>query len=264
MRLTDLKPYFTVKSSPFRAQPLSAIKPLAAEDVMVIFAPISLSAVLPTALLSRHERQRCEQFRFLEDRQRFLTCHAIKRVAIGQIMSIPPQELAFCTDSRRKPKLRDNAMFFNLSHSGKWIAVALCANREIGVDVQSTPHNGIELPWGMLRHPDECCSYDMTSFLRIWTLKEAASKCCGKGLTLDFTTLYTQNAGPTGYQCLAGIYRWYACHFKLACGTAISVAAESAWRRLRLVRISQPFTHIIDKTVGRPLAAHQIVCERRR
>lgn len=83
-----------------------------------------------------------------------------------------------------KPALKDGAAFFNVSHSGDRLAIAL-SDREIGVDMEQYGRPISDrlrryclTAEELARTPPE----DARSFIKIWTAKESYIKLYGTGL----------------------------------------------------------------------------------
>lgn len=88
-------------------------------------------------------------------------------------------------------------IFFNLSHSGNYLAGAF-SDREIGLDIQTTspPHGDVLRIARRFFTPDE---YELLAavkdpenqlilFFRLWSIKEAYLKYCGCGLRADLNS----------------------------------------------------------------------------
>lgn len=96
-------------------------------------------------------------------------------------------EYAVRYSDNRKPVLEsDKGLFFNISHSDDFVALAL-SDKEVGCDIQEIrPYN----PKVALRH---YCENEMKliesssdkddAFIRMWALKESILKFTGKGLS---------------------------------------------------------------------------------
>jgi 4'-phosphopantetheinyl transferase len=126
--------------------------------------------------------------RILPDRRRirWTRSRGILRALLGRYLDCDPRTLRFVPGPHGKPALhREQGQWttdlrFNLSHSGEILLLAVTAGREVGVDVECARP----------RHTPE--------LLRAWTLREAAVKCLGTGLT-------SAPANPSGGQWSTGL-----------------------------------------------------------
>ncbi len=146
------------------------------------------------ALLDAAERTRAARFRFQEDRDRFVAAHGLARSVLGRALGSDPRRLAFGEGAHGKPFLLGGATLrFNLSHSGDWVAVALCEAHDVGVDVElARPHlDVLSLARSVFTEAerDALGALDaagrLSAFYRLWARKEAAMKAWGVGLSLD-------------------------------------------------------------------------------
>lgn len=145
-------------------------------------------------------------------------------------------------DARGKPRLLEPVLHFNLSHSGGWVAMVLCLNAEVGIDVEQARLSAVNLPWPTILHPDELGLRDTASFLKIWTLKEAVSKCCGEGLMLEFTRLRLRPDPQTDFRCDDGQRHWHAWYGMLDVDTHLAIASTSAWSRQRWLQVAGDYS----------------------
>ena len=111
------------------------------DEVRVVLASMPADEVALRAwdgLLSPDERARAEQFRVRESRCQFVFGRALLRQLLGSCLNIEPSALAFSYQPRGKPFLSQSGLRddlrFNLSHSGRMVAVALARGRAVGVD----------------------------------------------------------------------------------------------------------------------------------
>lgn len=96
--------------------------------------------------------------------------HGALRGVLSRYLGGDPAAIELRLGERGKPMLADPdpALRFNLSHSGGLVLIALCRDREVGVDVQRMRRRrGRERPAG---------------FYAEWTRREAIAKCHGVGL----------------------------------------------------------------------------------
>jgi 4'-phosphopantetheinyl transferase len=150
-------------------------------------------------LLSSDERQRYERFLFPEDRERFLVAHAATRMILSRYTGQAPGDLEFTFTAQGRPELRQPnpagpRIRHNLSHTRGLIAIAVCLERDVGIDVESLERGSatdvMQLAERFFASPEvetlarEPADRRRRTFLEIWTLKEAYIKARGLGLTL--------------------------------------------------------------------------------
>lgn len=143
------------------------------------------------AVLDEAERARAQRFAFDELRRRFRQSHAFLRRALGEVLGVAPASLRFSIGDAGRPYLAGGGPDFNLSHSGRWAAVAISPRGRVGIDVEVVrPMTDL---WGVARSvftPAECEvlvplaeAQRLAPFFRGWTRKEALLKASGLGIT---------------------------------------------------------------------------------
>lgn len=108
---------------------------------------------------------------------------------LSAALSCAPTELSFRKGERGKPYLSSHpSLFFNLSHSGQWIVLAL-SNREVGIDVERLHRRNFRAIVRRFFHPAEIAFFDSVEekdlqerFITHWTYKEAYLKLLGTGI----------------------------------------------------------------------------------
>lgn len=92
------------------------------------------------ALLSKDEAVRCARFFREQDRRRFAVSRAVLRVLLAERMDCAPAEIVFAAGPYGKLSVvagdAAEAPFFNLSHSGDFVLIALSELGEVGVDIE--------------------------------------------------------------------------------------------------------------------------------
>lgn len=90
-----------------------------------------------------------------------------------------------------KPYLRNNELYFNLSHSGKYIVCAV-SNYEVGIDIEKIRPKSDLVINKCFTKEEQNIVYDDNTFTHIWTLKESYIKQIGTGLKtkLDSFSVY--------------------------------------------------------------------------
>lgn len=143
-----------------------------------------------TRALSDDERDRAAAFRRRRDAIRFVVAHAALRDVLGRYLDVEPDRIRFERGPHGKPRLSDDRVRFNLSHSGDLALCAVTRHREVGVDVEQIAPELADLrvaeaefsesEIAALRAlPDDARPAE---FLALWTRKEAALKATGDGL----------------------------------------------------------------------------------
>lgn len=139
------------------------------------------------AFLSDDEQARAERFRIERVRERYIVSRGVLRSLLGQYLSCDPESLRFVYGANGKPALDDATLRFNLSHSDDLMLLAVCADREVGIDVEHihpiANMNGIAVRF--FSAPEAAQFYALsdaekvTAFFNIWTRKEAFVKARG-------------------------------------------------------------------------------------
>jgi 4'-phosphopantetheinyl transferase len=170
-------------------------------------------------VLSQAEQARGLRFIRHHDRRRFVVCRGTVRMILGQLLDIPAEDIVFRSASGGKPVLdldehsdgpESSAVLprFNVTHSGDVALLALCRDRELGIDIerQRTISEAARIVESYFT-PAECAQFLSlpesirdVAFLRGWTRKEAILKAQGvglAGLATSFETMFgTAVLGP--------------------------------------------------------------------
>ncbi|MCE3294305.1 MAG: cereulide biosynthesis operon crsT, crsX, grsA and grsB s [Crocinitomicaceae bacterium] len=153
-------------------------------DLHIVYASIreisgdKLQAVFEK--LTEEEQRKCSAYHRESDRQAFL----IGRLLIERFVYSDLQAISYSVYG--KPFI-PGAPFFNLSHSGDYVVLAISEN-EVGVDIEFMGEVAYdELSKFFTPAEQELIRssvHPRYEFYRIWTAKEALLKCTGKGLGL--------------------------------------------------------------------------------
>jgi 4'-phosphopantetheinyl transferase len=156
-------------------------------------AALSGRARALAAHLSDAERARVSAMREVVAAERFAGGRAMLRTLLAAALSADPRSLRLTFGAYGKPALDEaahgGAPRFNLAHSAEVVAVALCADADVGVDVERRRALR-DLPRLIERAltPAERALYAALAvdgagpdeaFLRAWTVKEARLKALG-------------------------------------------------------------------------------------
>lgn len=164
--------------------------------------PVDEDLAYAMTLLSDAERQRCAAFYFEKHRTEYALSHAILRLVLSEYAPVKPQEWRFVTGEWGKPEIDgpalDPPLWFNLSHTGGFVACVAGRVRELGVDVENlsrmtscdeiAKHSFAAAEFEYLRNLPPALQHE--AFFRIWTLKEAYIKAVGKGLSIPLDSFH--------------------------------------------------------------------------
>lgn len=181
------------------------IIPPDADVIDVCIAPCRALSCSPQELasLSQDELDRGYSLRMDSKRHAYFSSRILLRQALSAYLNYPAEKLSFKIGSHGKPYLGSPArsdsgsfrpaMYFNLSHSGDYIAIAFSSAAPIGIDIEkSREHFRGESLVRRFFHPDEFTEYknlpkcDQQEFVfRRWTIREAFLKGLGDGLSIS-------------------------------------------------------------------------------
>lgn len=125
----------------------------------------------------------------LEGAQRPAFRGALRQV-LARYLDQEPGEIELAVDGHGKPRLAGEQLHFNLSHSGALALIAICHDREVGVDVEwiKPGRDLIALAERALAPADAAAVRGAAEaerealFYWHWTCHEARLKCLGIGL----------------------------------------------------------------------------------
>ena len=147
--------------------------------------------------LPQERREKTDKLKREEDRKRSVMAYVLLEHAITDLArddgmrygsfakeGLPP----IFVDANGKPYFQGNPVFFNISHSGDRVIVAL-APCEVGCDVEQKSSNAMKVAkrffgeeeYNVLLAAEDENERDKL-FRDMWTLKESVLKCCGEGL----------------------------------------------------------------------------------
>lgn len=147
-------------------------------------------------LLPPSEATRAARFHLAEHRYRWL----LSRIALRRILAlhtgIGAAEIELIYSDHGKPSLHGGGLYFNLSHSEDVALLAICGQREVGVDIEryrelSDLADLARMVFSERERNEWAClkgAERIAAFYRIWTRKEAYIKGRGLGLAIPLDT----------------------------------------------------------------------------
>jgi 4'-phosphopantetheinyl transferase len=166
----------------------------AAADIWIAWVERQADAVadLTATVLSPAERARSAAYRNDDAAARYVITRSLVRSVLGERLSIAPADVDIRVTDLGKPVV-SGALHFNVSHSGDLIALAVSADRAVGVDIERRREvkraGALIARWlteperreVSLLHAGGVDESD--AFLRIWSAKEARLKALGVGIS---------------------------------------------------------------------------------
>lgn len=124
------------------------------------------------------------------ERPRRLDFHRPLREVLARYLGGGPDEIELIAGEHGKPRLAGGRLHFNLSHSATTALAAVCAEREVGVDIEriEPARDLVALAERALSLQDAAAVRDAAEaerasvFYERWTRHEARLKCLGLGL----------------------------------------------------------------------------------
>ena len=221
-----------------------------------------LAPFLPYA--SAERRESVARFRHVSDKNRSLWAELFVRWRLAEAAGVSASEVEIAHDEKGKPYWKGGALSVSLSHSGGYVAVAV-GRGDVGVDVERRrkPASAVAKRWF---RPEENALLESLSeperarlFFRLWTMKEAALKYLGEGLSgglenVDCQALIKAARGGEG-DALAGR------SFALEDGATIGVVTrrEELPTEARLFALEECATgvygnsHFVEQTLLSPM-----------
>jgi 4'-phosphopantetheinyl transferase len=146
--------------------------------------------------LSPFEISRANSFFRAEDRQAYVAAHVLLRLLIAQRFDVAPREINFKSTVLGKPIL-EKGPHFSISHTRNAVAVAICEDIPVGVDVEEVSErlyvNDLAadiMSAGELEIWNALDEHRKRSwFFERWVHKESVLKALGDGLSYPLAKL---------------------------------------------------------------------------
>lgn len=135
--------------------------------------------------------KKIDQYKFNIDSHRALISEVLMRNLAGEFLNLPGREVIIDRDKFGKPFLVDyNHLYINSSHSNNWVIGAL-SDTPIGIDIEEIRPINLDIVLDFFT-PNELLNFFKVDselrteyFYKIWTAKEAYTKCIGTGFSTD-------------------------------------------------------------------------------
>lgn len=187
-------------------------------------------------ILPKEIKDKAVKFRRWQDRQAFI----LGRLLIWKGLKHHNYEddcLAKLQNNRYGKPFIDQDIFFNLSHSGRYVMCAFY-KEEIGIDIEEIIPIDIHDFNSSLSEQEKnhvlSSPQPLKAFFRLWTIKESVIKAEGKGLSIP---LQQVNASSQGFVQL-NAESWHIKEISLFKGYCCSIASRTKLSSLVLEKVN--------------------------
>jgi len=172
------------------------------------------------AVISPDERERAARFKFARDRRRYLIAHVALHEILYRYLPVVPAGLSFDIGANGKPSLPQalapSGVEFNLSHSNDMALLAVCHQRQVGVDIEyvKEPFEFQEVAERFFTPKEVAAlrglpaSLQRQAFFKCWTSKEAFLKAKGTGLSGELDEVEIALSGDGQVRITANVPKW--------------------------------------------------------
>lgn len=161
------------------------------------------------------KRERLPRFHHWQDAQRTLLGYSLLSYLLTRETGIPRDRIELTFDYYGKPQMEGSGVYFNLSHSGDWIA-CIIGRKTVGVDVEKIQTIDLSIAGHFFARPEvldlmalpEEKRYDY--FFTLWSLKESYIKAEGKGVSIPLNSFWFRfnEAGEIVFENIQREEKW--------------------------------------------------------
>lgn len=143
-------------------------------------------------LLSNEELDRAKSYKGKSDYLASVVAHGTKRELLSKLLNCKPNDITFGKGKYGKPFVKNSKnIYFNLSHSEGYVAIATSRNKDIGIDIDFEKKDNFSSNFEMILTRNEIDEYKKIQYkkyylLKKWVIKESITKANGTGLYSDF------------------------------------------------------------------------------
>lgn len=139
--------------------------------------------------ITNDENLRAEKFHFEQDRETYISCHAVLRLVLAKSLNVKPLEIRYKIGLNNKPSLIGDQIYFNVTHTKEAFAFAVSSVFYIGIDLEDINrrvdiHSIIKSFFSKKEREYilESKTDAKGRFFLLWTRKEALLKAIGTGI----------------------------------------------------------------------------------
>ncbi len=189
------------------------------------------------AILNSEEIKRAGRYLHLHDKNRFIIARGATRRILGKYLNVSPEAIEFEPGDNKKPFIKNAPLFYNISHSGDRIVLAVSPSA-VGIDTEQInldfDFHDIMAEYFSPEEASFIAETDSVSrFFRLWTRKEALTKATGKGLDEDLKYIPALDGEHSIQNRMIGsAENWVTSSFSLDGGNIASVSANADFNQL--------------------------------
>lgn len=135
--------------------------------------------------VSKERAEKSMRYRFMIDKKISLIAYLLLMYGMKKEYGIDKQP-DFLIEKLGKPYLKDSKFSFNLSHSRSGVMCSIY-NNKVGCDIESVVLETIDAQSIFNQNEIDIICDNKKYFTKLWTLKEAYSKCTGFGFTKNLS-----------------------------------------------------------------------------
>lgn len=156
-------------------------------QIYMVHLDVEINLSYNTHLFDDKTNRDILSYRNYSDRLKAFTSALLKYYFLPSIVGVSSNALKITRDSFGRPYLSNYLnVDFNISHSGKYVVLAVAFGRKIGIDIEQI-NKEVDLEIAkVVFNPYELRQIsNFIDFYLLWVKKEAYLKCIGKGFATD-------------------------------------------------------------------------------
>lgn len=137
----------------------------------------------------KDDQQKADRLHYSEEKNTRLLSYTLLRLILSKKLNKDPRDISYKTGANGKPGIKDDLLFFNISHTRDSFAFAISQNFHVGVDLEELNKHikfepVIKRFFSLMEGEFILGSTEKSrdSFFLLWTRKEALLKSIGTGI----------------------------------------------------------------------------------
>ncbi len=155
------------------------------------------------------ERKLAEKYKAPQNKYQLLS-YLIRRLMLSYFLDISPSDIEYKYNEYGKPMEKEDRIFFSISHSDNYLALAIGFRNDLGIDIEVNKYipklnsflNSILTSQEKKIVKNQTGSSKEFITYMYWTMKESIVKALGKGLQIDMKTIELINLNKSENETL--------------------------------------------------------------